>query len=171
MIAEPNAKIFLAEKRLKLENPFNQNFTTYLPEQIDLSRKTVVGVSSSLSDDILKGGISLLVEVKADSWVVFVPYIGDLILRFGQEYQLLLAEGEVMVKTFKKGELYEIRNPSPDDHINFFQLRFFSEFSHKYEVSDIQMAAYPNAVRSIVTSGSTSISIGLYEDRKKEFIP
>jgi hypothetical protein len=59
MIAEPNAKIFLAEKRLKLENPFNQNFTTYLPEQIDLSRKTVVGVSSSLSDDILTRGNQL----------------------------------------------------------------------------------------------------------------
>lgn len=172
MIAESNTRIFLANERLKLQNPFTQNFTTYVPQQTGRAGSPTFGALSSVSEGRLNGGISLLSEAELDTWVLFIPFVGDLVLTCGHEPSLSLVEGEVHVRAFKKGELYEIRNPYVEDTIHFFQLRFAFGLSQPFEVVPMEMESYPNCLRPILRSKDLLITLGQYEGRKTgKYVP
>lgn len=162
MVAESQARMYLSDRRLKLQNPFAQNFNLFLTEQGYPSGN--FGALRSLTDDRLRGGISLLVQAEEAGTVVLIPYIGDVVLTVGTEGPRFLEEGRVQAFTVEPGDLYEIRNPYPDDAINFFQLRISGTTPQEVKVFPIVMEAYPNTLRPLY-EGTHLLSIGQFDGR------
>ncbi len=157
-MADAEAHIFLASRRQGVQSVYARHFQT-------LSAGTqCIGTLQKLSDDTLRAGISLLVEAEADSTIVLIPYSGDLHWVNACGETRVREEGQVCAWSVQQGETYEIRNPYPDEAINFFQLVFAGHPTPRVQTRPMSMDERPNELRPIC-QGENTLLIGKYDGR------
>ncbi len=157
-VADAETHIFLASRRQGVHSDYARHFQT-LP-----AGNQGIGTLQKLSDDTLRAGISLLVEAETDSTIVLIPYIGDVHLVDASGDMQVREEGQVYAWTVQQGETYELRNPCPNDDVNFFQLVFAGHPRQLVQTQPIIMDERPNELRPIC-QGENTLLIGKYDGR------
>ncbi|MEI6946963.1 hypothetical protein V9K67_07145 [Paraflavisolibacter sp. H34] len=119
MIAQSNAKIFLAQERGHTECEWFRSYQTFCFGNYQNRHKGPFGPLYVCNDDTLAGGRKLTLHVEEDSTLVFVPCVGALTYSDSHGHTTFAEAGETLKCAVPAGTVIEVQNPYESELINF----------------------------------------------------